>query len=92
MKLIKLMNNAHVLSTQVGDGTTVRVLFSYETPVAADLPGYKHIRRKNVWGNTTGKHITEFGAKEYDTVSDADFLASIAQLFAPVSGKEEIHA
>lgn len=92
MKLIKLANNAHVWSTQVGDGTTVRVLFSYETPVAADLPGYKYIRRKNVWGNSTGKHIGLFGAKEYDTVSDADFLAAIAQLFTPEAKKEEVNA
>lgn len=91
MKLTKLNNNAHVVSFQVADRTVVRILFSYETPVAADLPGYKYIRRKNVWGNTTGKHISLFGAKEYDTVSDADFIAAIAQLFAPVGGKEETH-
>lgn len=36
----------------------VRVIMSYETPVMAWY-GDKLIRRKNIWGPTTGRHLNE---------------------------------
>jgi hypothetical protein len=39
----------------------VRVHFSYDTPVACRAPGKPSFRRKNVWGPTTGRHLSEWG-------------------------------
>lgn len=40
-------------------GTTT--LFSYETPVGFIDDKGKRIRRENVWGPTTGRHLNESG-------------------------------
>lgn len=45
------------------------LLFSYETVVAASYKA-KHIRQKNHWGPTTGRHIKEFGAWSYVVIED----------------------
>lgn len=37
----------------------VRVLFSYETPVAFHDPELGPVRRRNEWGPTTGRHLKE---------------------------------
>ncbi len=39
------------------------LLFSYETLVGFAVPGIGHIKSKNVWGNTTGKHLNGWAAK-----------------------------
>lgn len=56
MVLKKLTPNAHVLD----DGVT-RILFSYETPVAAEIGAVFYYTEKK-WSNTTSKCIAEFKA------------------------------
>lgn len=40
------------------DGTTV--FFSYETPVAAHVPGVGYAKTEKSWSRTTSKHIGQF--------------------------------
>jgi len=48
----------------------VKVLISYETPVAFE-DRYEHHRRHNDWGPTTGRHFREAGATNWPQC-DAD--------------------
>jgi hypothetical protein len=43
------------------DGT--KILYSYSTPVAAEVAGVK-FRTEKQWSNTTSKHISKWGAKD----------------------------
>lgn len=62
MKLTSLGSNQTQL--ELSNGT--RVLFSYETPVAAVIDGVMY-RTEKKWSVTTSKHITQFGAKTAET-------------------------
>lgn len=53
----------------VGDLT---LLFSYETLVGFAIPGVGRVKRENVWGPTTGKHLNSWPAK-YEKVQSKHF-------------------
>ena len=42
----------------LNNGTTV--FFSYDTPVAAQLPDYEYVRTSTKWSVTTSKHINKW--------------------------------
>ena len=46
--------------TQLDIGQGVEVFFSYQTPVAAFIPGQGYIRTNHKWSRTTSKHITKW--------------------------------
>lgn len=47
---------------ELADGTVI--LFSYETPVAAFVPGRGYFRTDHFWSRTTSKHITQWLGRE----------------------------
>ncbi|HUT57202.1 MAG TPA: hypothetical protein VNA25_04940 [Phycisphaerae bacterium] len=55
---------ANTTALRFGDALTV--YFSYSTPVAFMAPGTGIVARINVWGPTTGKHISEIDGGEYN--------------------------
>ena len=42
----------------LNNGTTI--FFSYDTPVAAQLPDYEYVRTSTKWSVTTSKHINKW--------------------------------
>ena len=42
----------------LNNGTTI--FFSYDTPVAAQLPDYEYVRTATKWSVTTSKHINKW--------------------------------
>ena len=57
---MKLQNlGAHKNVIHLDNGTDV--LISYETPVAAFIPGIGYVRTERSWSVTTSKHITQWG-------------------------------
>jgi hypothetical protein len=62
--MVKLkITGSNQATVTVGD---VDLYFSYETCVAFRAPGYGLVVSENVWGVTTGKHLTAIdgGSKE----------------------------
>lgn len=55
MRLHSLAANANVL--YFGDKA---ILFSYETPVAAFVPGRGYLRTSTKWSQTTSRHIKKW--------------------------------
>ena len=49
--------------TQISKGDGTRILFSYESPVAAFIPGRGYVRTDKKWSNTTSKHINKWLGK-----------------------------
>lgn len=60
MKLKPLGSNNTTI--ELVDGTVI--LFSYETPVAAFVPGQGYYRTEQHFSRTTSKHITQWLARE----------------------------
>lgn len=60
MKLKQAGSNQTIL--EIGE---TQVFFSYETPVAAFVPGRGYLKTDCRWSQTTSKHITQYlqGAK-----------------------------
>lgn len=61
------------------------VLVSYQTPVAAFIPGRGYVRSAESWSRTTSKHVSQYCGKPGQgntVVPDAEFL----QLIAPMGG------
>ena len=56
MKLHNLAAN----QTQLDIGQGVEVFFSYQTPVAAFIPGQGYLRTNEKFSRTTSKHITKW--------------------------------
>lgn len=61
------------------------VLVSYQTPVAAHIPGRGYVRSDKRWSVTTSKHVSQYCGKPgqgNEVVPDAEFL----ELIAPMGG------
>ena len=56
MKLTSLAANQTQLV--LADGTAI--FFSYETPVAAQLPDFEYIKTATKWSKTTTRHINKW--------------------------------
>lgn len=56
MRLVQLGSN----KTEIIYHTGLRVLFSYDTPVAAELANGKILRTDKKYGVTTSKHINQW--------------------------------
>ena len=56
MQLKRLGSNQTELT--LNNGT--KVFFSYDTPVAAQLPDYEYVRTATKWSVTTSKHINKW--------------------------------
>ena len=46
--------------TEVSLNNGTKVFFSYETPVAAQLPDYEYVRTATKWSTTTTRHINKW--------------------------------
>ena len=59
------------------------VLVSYQTPVAAFIPGRGYVRSAQSWSRTTSKHVSQYCGKPGQgctVVSDAEFCTLIAPM------------
>ena len=56
MQLKRLGSN----QTEVSLNNGTKVFFSYDTPVAAQLPDYEYVRTSTKWSVTTSKHINKW--------------------------------
>ena len=56
MQLKRLGSN----QTQVSLNNGTKVFFSYDTPVAAQLPDYEYVRTATKWSVTTSRHINKW--------------------------------
>ena len=62
---MKLQNlGAHKNVIHLENGTSV--LVSYETPVAALIPGLGYVQTDKKWSVTTSKHITQWVGRRWD--------------------------
>ncbi len=72
MKLIPIQSNMTELTLANG----IKVLFSYQTPVACQLnSGYYKTAKK--WSNTTTRHINKWLAGVPATVADQGFFTDV---------------
>lgn len=62
-------SNMNMFSVAFDDGTSI--LVSYETPVAAYVPGVGMVRTEEFWSVTTSKHIGLWGARDAKRVSQS---------------------
>lgn len=53
---------ANQTTLELSDGTVI--FFSYQTPVAAFIPGRGYMRTEKVWSRTTSKHIGQWLRRE----------------------------
>lgn len=74
MKLVKIMNNFHLLSL-----TNVDVYYSYETPIAFIDDNNLTLISNNEWGVTTGKHINyvKRNTEEYKQIPHNELIQII---------------
>ena len=56
MQLKRLGSN----QTEVSLNNGTKVFFSYDTPVAAQLPDYEYVRTATKWSVTTSRHINKW--------------------------------
>lgn len=78
MKLKRIKKqNAIVLSNN-----GVEVLFSYETPVAAFIPGQGYIRTETFWSVTTSRHINQWTGPDATRVPQAELERLARETFA----------
>jgi len=56
MRLTPIASNM----TEIYTGDGVSILFSYQTPVAAFVPGKGILRTEKFWSVTTSKHINKW--------------------------------
>lgn len=64
--------------TQVTTGSDTRILFSYETPVAAFVPGRGYLKTRRQFSRTTSKHINQWLSGEEAQIVDQEELDKIA--------------
>ncbi len=64
MKIRIVGANQTVLSLN----SVIEVFFSYETPVAAFVPGRGYLKTDTKWSVTTSKHITLYAGKTNGTI------------------------
>lgn len=80
MKLPKISSYGQYSSDNYGahslcvEMPNVTVWFSYQTPVAFQVPGNPRVVRENDWGPTTGKHLKWIdGGDKSNRVSGQEF-------------------
>ena len=56
MQLKRLGSN----QTEISFNNGTKVFFSYDTPVAAQLPDYEYVRTSTKWSVTTSRHINKW--------------------------------
>jgi hypothetical protein len=61
---------ANLTSVKIGK---VTVWFSYTTPVACDSPDYGFVASKNIWSQTTGKHLNTIDSRRDQRISNERF-------------------
>lgn len=73
MKLRNMGSNRTILSTGEKE-----IFFSYNTPVAAFIPGRGYVRTNKKFSVTTSKHINQYlSGRQAETV-DQSFLETLA--------------
>lgn len=78
--------NTRLLILRVFD---MKLVVSYDTVVAAQFHG-KAIRRKNIWGPTTGRHMTEWGVRSYDEIEDPEEFNAEVRTMLFMAASEEL--
>jgi hypothetical protein len=64
--------------TEVVLNNGTKVFFSYDTPVAAQLPDYEYVRTSTKWSVTTSKHINKWLDGVNATTVSQDILDNLA--------------
>lgn len=67
-----------VNQTEVVLNNGTKVFFSYDTPVAAQLPDYEYVRTSTKWSVTTSKHINKWLDGVNATTVSQDILDNLA--------------
>jgi hypothetical protein len=76
MKLIPLGSNKTVISFLNG----LEIFFSYQTPVAANLPDRGYVRTSTSWSQTTSRHINQWLEGVTAEKVSQTFLDSLVEL------------
>jgi len=84
MRLNKIANNLYKLELNVKNQIMSVVWFSYETPVAfladrditSDL-----VITKNIWSNTTGKHLNIIDKDKDKRIDNHEFIEKLNRAF-----------
>jgi len=74
MQLKRLGSN----QTEISLNNGTKVFFSYDTPVAAQLPDYEYVRTATKWSVTTSKHINKWLDGVNATTVSQDILDNLA--------------
>lgn len=64
--------------TEITLSNGTRILYSYETPVAARLVDGSSVRTNTFYSNTTSKHINKYLGKGIGESVDQSFLEQLA--------------
>ncbi len=67
-----------VNQTEVVLNNGTKVFFSYDTPVAAQLPDYEYVRTATKWSVTTSRHINKWLDGVNATTVSQDILDNLA--------------
>lgn len=70
MKLTKISANVATIDFNSG----IQVLFSYNTPVAAHIPGVGFVKTGKKWSSTTSKHITQYTGDKNTPTKEQSFF------------------
>ncbi len=66
------VNNLGANKTELVTDSGLIVLFSYQTPVAAQLPSGRYVKTSKKWSRTTTKHITQWLTGVYSDVEEVE--------------------
>lgn len=75
MELQRLGANVAVINLNNG----ARILFSYDTPVAAFIPGEGYIKSERFFSRTTTAHVAEFLRGNHGVKVTHETIAKLAQ-------------
>jgi hypothetical protein len=64
--------------TQLELSNGTHILFSYETPVAAFIPGKGYVRSSKKYSVTTSKHVNAWAGKDASPVPQSEIDALMA--------------
>lgn len=68
----------NMMTLKFTDGSTV--LFSYNVPVAALVPGRGYVVTDRFYSQTTSKHMNKFTGKRHTVISDSELRALVDSL------------
>lgn len=79
MRLEKIGANVTVIYVQ-----EVQVMFSYETPVAAFIPGEGYVKTEKKWSVTTSKQITQWAGRKVEKTKPQEYFDTMLEVYATI--------